>query len=74
MFFSFVRWAMRPVALLVLGLAFVPMVVIISAVAAGPIVHPRVSEWQFLVSGTTPPGQAACNAVGRRCFNPTARR
>ncbi len=72
MFFSFVRWAMRPVALLVLGLAFVPIVVIISAVAAGPIVHPRVSEWQFLASGITPPSQAACNAVGRRCFNPTA--
>jgi len=66
MFFSFVRWAMRPVALLVLGLAFVPMVVIISAVAAGPIVHPRVSEWQFLASGITPPGQAAAALIRRR--------
>src|SRR5256885_9871748 len=27
---------------------------------------------QFLSSSTTPPGQAACNAVGRRCFNPAA--
>ncbi|HKV02646.1 MAG TPA: hypothetical protein VJQ26_11005, partial [Ktedonobacteraceae bacterium] len=44
-----------------------------TAAAVGPVVHPLVSDWQFLSSGPTPPpSQAACNAVGRRCFNPTA--
>ena len=36
------------------------------------IFHPAVAEWQFLTSSTTPPTEAACNAVGRRCFNPQA--
>jgi subtilase family serine protease len=34
--------------------------------------QPAVAEWQFLSSGTTPPTEAACFAIGRRCFNPTA--
>src|SRR5438105_9097964 len=34
--------------------------------------QPLVSEWQFVGAGPTPPNQAACNAVGRRCFNPEA--
>jgi subtilase family serine protease len=33
---------------------------------------PAVAEWEFLQSGATPPSEAACNAVGRRCFNPVA--
>ena len=39
--------------------------------AMAPI-RPAISDWQYLGSSSTPPGQAACNAVGRRCFNPTA--
>jgi subtilase family serine protease len=35
-------------------------------------VVPAVSDWQFLTGDTTPPSQAACNAVGRRCFDPAA--
>jgi subtilase family serine protease len=31
-----------------------------------------ISDFQYLGSATSPPSQAACNAVGRRCFNPTA--
>jgi len=31
-----------------------------------------ISDWVFVSGGTTPPSQAACNAVNRRCFNPTA--
>ncbi len=72
MFFSFLRWAMRRFALLALGAALLPAALSTTAVAAGPAVNPLISDWLFLASGTTPPSQSACNAVGRRCFNPTA--
>src|SRR5258707_4058712 len=72
MFLSFVRSAIRGLSLLVLNLAFLPVILSAPALAAGPVAHPFISDWQFLASGTTPPGQAACNAVGRRCFNPAA--
>jgi len=39
--------------------------------AMAPI-RPAISDWQYLGNSTTPPGQAACNAVGRRCFDPAA--
>ena len=40
---------------------------------ANPIaIHPLVSDWAYLGNSGTPPSEAACNAVGRRCFNPTA--
>src|SRR5437667_10345671 len=42
------------------------------AQSGGAAVLPTVSDWQFLSSDATPPTQAACNAVGRRCFNPAA--
>ncbi len=72
MFFSFVRWAVRRLALLALGAALLPAAMSATAVAAGPLVHPLVSDWQFLTSSTTPPTQAACNAIHRRCFNPAS--
>jgi len=34
--------------------------------------QPAVAERQFLSSSTTPPSEAACFAVGRRCFTPAA--
>jgi subtilase family serine protease len=34
--------------------------------------QPAVVELQFLDSSTTPPSEAACFAVGRRCFTPAA--
>ena len=34
--------------------------------------RPTVSDWQYLSADGTPPSQAACNAVGRRCFDPAA--
>jgi subtilase family serine protease len=43
-----------------------------AATSAGPAPQPLISDWQFLASGTTPPSQGACNAVGRRCFDPAA--
>jgi subtilase family serine protease len=33
-------------------------------------VHPAVVDAQFVSNGTTPPTQAQCNAISRRCFNP----
>jgi subtilase family serine protease len=36
------------------------------------VFQPAVAEWQFLQSSTTPPTEAACFAVGRRCFTPAA--
>jgi subtilase family serine protease len=35
-------------------------------------VRPLVSDWAYLGDSGTPPSQAACNAVARRCFNPAA--
>ena len=72
MFSSFVRSAIRVLALLALNLAFIPVILSSSALAAGPAVQPLISDWQFLASGATPPSQAACNKVGRRCFSPAA--
>src|SRR5713101_2684285 len=72
MFFTFLRSTMRRLALLALGAALVPMALSATAIAAGPVVNPLISDWQFLASGPIPPSQAACNAVSRRCFNPTA--
>jgi subtilase family serine protease len=43
------------------------------AVASGPsAIRPAVSDWQFVSAGTAPPSQSACNAIGRRCFDPAA--
>jgi subtilase family serine protease len=42
------------------------------ATAKGAAIRPLISDWQFLSASGTPPSEAACNAVGRRCFNPTA--
>src|SRR6266478_6201573 len=36
------------------------------------VFSPAVAEWEFLSSSTAPPVEAACNAVGRRCFAPAA--
>lgn len=40
--------------------------------SGGVTVRPTISDWQFLSASGTPPSQAACNAVGRRCFNPAS--
>src|SRR5215472_5887358 len=72
-FFSIGRAALRSIALLLLSLATcVPVMASTLVVASGPAITPLVSDWQFLAGGTVPPGQSACNAVGRRCFDPAA--
>ncbi len=71
--------ALRALAVLVALAGLLLWVQPIGGLAAGTsqmtthsMLVPAVGEWQFLSSGTTPPSEAACNAVGRRCFNPTA--
>jgi subtilase family serine protease len=44
----------------------------LAAASSVPVPVPAVSDYQLLTAGTTPPTQAACIAIGRRCFTPTA--
>jgi subtilase family serine protease len=37
-------------------------------------VRPTVSDYQQISTSTTPPTQAQCNSVGRRCFSPASLR
>jgi subtilase family serine protease len=37
-----------------------------------PVPHPTVSDYQFISGSTTPPTEAQCQSVGRRCFGPQA--
>src|SRR5438876_11701885 len=73
---SVVRSAVRKIAPLAMAatavitpLAGSPTV---NSAATLPIPHPLISDWAYIGASGTPPSQAACNAVGRRCFNPTA--
>lgn len=45
-----------------------------TAPAAGgnPVVVPQVAGYAYLKAGETPPTEAQCNSVGRRCFTPAA--
>jgi subtilase family serine protease len=40
--------------------------------AYGVLMHPTVSDYVQVTSSETPPTQAQCNSVGRRCFSPQA--
>jgi subtilase family serine protease len=40
--------------------------------AAYPVVHPAAQDSVQVATGVLPPTQAACNAVGRRCFTPAS--
>ena len=75
MFHALVRSALRYIAVLALGAtSIVPVLLGAPAVTANPAVYPLVSDMQLVSSSTTPPSQADCNALGRRCFTPTAGR
>jgi subtilase family serine protease len=43
-----------------------------AAVSALPTPVPTVSDFQFLTASQTPPSEANCFSVGRRCFTPTS--
>ena len=38
------------------------------------VIHPTVSDYAQVSTSETPPTQAQCNSVGRRCFNPASTR
>jgi subtilase family serine protease len=44
----------------------------LAAASSLPTPVPSVSDYQFLSAGTTPPTEAACFAIGRRCFTAAA--
>ncbi|MGE5131951.1 MAG: hypothetical protein ACM32E_03465 [Gemmatimonadota bacterium] len=44
------------------------------AAARFPAPQPTVSDFQWLTGDQTPPTEANCNSVGRRCFTPTSMR
>jgi subtilase family serine protease len=37
-----------------------------------PLPHPTISDYAFISGSTTPPTEAQCESVGRRCFTPQA--
>ena len=65
------RLAAGAISALALGsTAFTTPVVVNSVNSVA--VHPLISDWAYLGNDGTPPSQAACIAVSRRCFNPAA--
>ena len=71
------RLAARPVATLAVcgGVVLMGAPAGSTALAAAsslPAPVPAVAESQLLTNSTTPPTEAQCFAVGRRCFTPTA--
>jgi hypothetical protein len=40
--------------------------------SASAALQPAYSDIQFISASTTPPTEAQCNGVGRRCFTPQA--
>jgi subtilase family serine protease len=59
-------------SLLACGLALVGGSGRAGASSAGPAIRPLISDFQQLNQALTPPSEAACNAIGRRCFVPAA--
>jgi len=62
------RFAAGAISALALGSSALTAPAVVNPVT----IHPLISDWAYLGNSATPPSQAACNAVGRRCFNPTA--
>src|SRR6267378_5027377 len=68
------RIHLRRVARLVTGSIATFGVALAGPVSAAPsaaaVFHPTVAEYYQMTSSTTPPTQAQCISVGRRCFTP----
>jgi len=62
------RLAAGAISALALGSSALTAPAVVNPVA----INPLISDWAYLGNSVTPPSQAACNAVARRCFNPTA--
>jgi subtilase family serine protease len=62
------RLAVGAISALALGSSALTTPAVVNPVA----IHPLISDWAYLGNSATPPSQAACNTIGRRCFNPAA--
>jgi subtilase family serine protease len=70
---SLVRSFARRIAPLAIGATTLGAAAVSSPAAAAAVTfHPTVSDIQFIAASETPPTQAQCSSVNRRCFNPTA--
>jgi subtilase family serine protease len=73
---------MKRVLMLAAVLGMVAAAAAIAALATGssgahaalPAVQPTVSDYAFIAGSTTPPTEAQCFSVGRRCFTPASTR
>ena len=45
---------------------------VLAATSSLPAPVPAIADYQLLATGTTPPSESACLAIGRRCFTATA--
>jgi subtilase family serine protease len=66
--------AHRSIRRLVSILATIGLLGGLLGVTAGPVsaMHPTVSDYQLVSTSETPPTEAQCFSVGRRCFSPQA--
>ena len=60
------------VAAIAAALGSVPVTGVAAIAATLPAVAPAVSDYVQVAASETPPTQAQCNSVGRRCFNPAS--
>src|SRR4051794_36693861 len=66
------RLARLSTALALLSFGVAPIAQTASAVAGMSSIRPAVSDYVQLSTSDTPPTQAQCASVGRRCFSPQA--
>lgn len=71
--------AVACLAIVLLGLALLgsasrpaPIPAQAASDSAGAVFSPAVAEWEFISAGATPPTEAQCYSVNRRCFAPAA--
>jgi subtilase family serine protease len=54
------------------GLLIAAMAAPIASTVTPAVIRPSISDWQLVSADSSPPTQAQCASVQRRCFNPTA--
>jgi subtilase family serine protease len=70
---SLVRTLARRIAPLAIGATTIGAAALSSPAATAAVTfHPNIADVQFISASETPPTEAQCNSVARRCFNPTA--
>jgi subtilase family serine protease len=62
----------RQLAMASMGTAMAFMPGLAAPTTQAITLQPLVAEYQFLSAGTTPPTEAQCFSVGRRCFTPAS--